>query len=266
MKKLITTISFILIVLILLSPIATLAADLDLVIDEANLLTEGEYLDLYDRAEKVSEKYQIDISLIIMDDMGYGDAFDFADEIRTEYDLGQGEDKSLLLLFLSMADRDYALLAHGYGNTAFTDHGKDVILDKHVLPLLGKDKYFEAFSKYFDLADEYLALARSGSPFDIDTDPNYGRIPLPVKLGISFFLPIIIAAIICSIWKKQMKTAVLAKSASNYIGPGGLALTNRADLFLYRTQTSRIIEEKSSSGGGGTSTRSSGSSGRSGKF
>ena len=264
------TISIILasLIIILLFPLASLGQELGLIIDDAYLLTDGEIQDLTIRAEDISQRYETDVSIILVDDMDSWDAFDYADALREELDLGYGQDKSLILLFLSMADRDYALLAHGYGNTAFTDHGKDVMLDKHILPLLGKDKYFEAFTSYLDLAEEYLDLARSGNPFDIDSDPDHGKVPIAIKLGITILIPIIIAGLICARWKRQMKTAILARTATNYISDQGLTLTRKRDHLLYRTQSRRNIEKSSSSGGGGggTTVRSSGSSGRSGKF
>ena len=61
-----------------------------------------------------------------------------------------------------------------------------------------------------------------------------------------------------------MKTAVLARGARNYIPQNGFSLAVQEDRFLYRTETRQKIEKPSSSEG--TTTRSSGSSGRSGKF
>jgi len=43
--------------------------------------------------------------------MGGSDAYDLATAVYTEYDLGYGEAKSGLLLLLSMAERDSALIA-----------------------------------------------------------------------------------------------------------------------------------------------------------
>ena len=77
-------------------------------------------------------------------------------------------------------------------------------------------------------------------------------------------LPLLIAFIVCGVWKRQMKTAVAARAAAEYISEGGFQLTNQADMFLYRTEDRRKIETKSSSGG--TTRDSGGYSGRSGKF
>lgn len=267
-------------------PLPAMAAELDAVTDAAGLLTDAERGELNDRAEELAAQYQCAVYIVTLEDMeemGTSDAYDLATAVYTEYDLGYGEEKSGLLLLLSMAERDYALIAYGYGNTAFTDYGKDVLLDEEVLPLLGEDAYYEGFSAYLDTAGEYLSMARDGKPFDVEnapgyneTDGSYGVTARPrydegefaVRLGAVILLPLLLAGGICLYWKRQMNTAVSARTADRYIPSDGFRLTGQQDTFLYRTETRRRIENHSSGGGhaGGTSMRSGGFSGRSGKF
>ena len=269
MKKILTFLLLVLSLSLLLAPVA-LAADLDLVADAVGILTYEEWEVLNKRAEEISEKQQCDVAIVIIDEMSDDDgAYDWAKYVYEEYNFGYGSSKSGLLFFLSMAERDYALIAYGYGNTAFTDHGKDVLLDDYILPLLGNDNYYQAFGVYLNKADEYLTKARAGSPFDLDTDPKYqeekARGNLPIKLAATILVPLLIALLFCQNWKRQMKTAVIAREADNYIPAGGFVLTGQEDQFLYRTETRTKIE-KSSSSSGGTTTDSDGYSGRSGKF
>lgn len=263
MRKARVAILVLIILIFLMTSWIMALGEIDLVTDEARLLTDNEYRELNKRALEISHQYKCQLAIITVNHMDHRDAYDYANFIREEYQMGYGDEKSILLLLLSMEARDYALIAYGYGNTAFTDHGKDVILDRHILPLLGKDKYYQAFSKYLDLSEEYLQMARAGSPFDINTDPDYGKKSLPIKLAVTFLVPALIAFAICQFWRSKMKTAVLARTASNYITQDGLVLTNRQDRFLYRTETRRTIEKKKS---GGTTTDDKGGSGRSGKF
>ena len=264
MKKVLIALLFIFSLNAVLAP-AALAAEIDLISDSAGILTRDECDNLMERAEAISAKYSCDVGIVTIDEMSDNDgAYEWARYIYEEYGFGYGADKSGLLFFLSMAERDYALVAYGYGNTAFTDHGKDVMLDKHILPLLRENKYYDAFSTYLDKSEEFLGMAREGAPFDVDTDPENANRALLGKLAVTILLPLLIAWIVCSIWKKQMKTAVTARTAGNYIPPGGFRLTGQADMFLYRTQTRRKIERSSS--GGGTTRDSKGFSGRSGKF
>jgi len=139
------------------------------------------------------------------------------------------------------------------------------MLDRYILPLLKDDRYYEAFSIYLEKAEEFLPMARDGAAFDIDNDP--GKTPdLFILLGMVVVIPIAAAWYLTDRWKKQMRTAVKATQACEYIPAGGVRLTAQDDRFLYRTESRRKIETSSSSSKGGTTTDSSGTSGRSGKY
>ncbi|MDL2218431.1 TPM domain-containing protein [Christensenellaceae bacterium OttesenSCG-928-M15] len=243
------------------------AADLDLVTDLAGVLSEDAQKELNDLAESILEQHQCEISVFVVDDMGEGDAYDMARFVYKEYGYGYGTDKSGLMLFISMAQRDCALIAHGYGNKAFTDHGKDVLLDRHVLPLLSKEKYYAAFTLYLGKAAEYLEMAESGAPFDVNTDEAYqqekAKDAFWGKLAATILVPLLIAGLICFIFLRQMKTAVPQQAADHYIPDNGFVLTKSSDTFLFKTETRTTIEEKES---GGTTVDKSGFSGTTRKF
>jgi len=264
MKKILLSILLIFILSFIFTPEAQ-AIELDLVEDLAGVLSAEQSDALLKRAEAVSSKYRCDVMIITVEEMTDNDgAYLWARHIYEDYNLGYGDEKSGILLFLSIAERDYALIAYGFGNTAFTDYGKDIMLDNHILPLLRNNRYYDAFSAYIDKAEEFLSMARDGTPFDRHNSPEAARNALMIKLAVVILLPLLIAFLICSVWKGQMKTARPALTACNYIPPGGFQLTASADTFLYQTRTQVKIERSSSSGG--TSTDSRGFSGRSGKF
>ena len=280
MKK-ILTITTVILILILFAGLAVRASDdYYSVVDSADLLTETQLEELNARADEITQNYKCEVVIIAVEDLrdfGYDPdydqdaAYECATYIHREFGYGYGEDKSCVMLFFSAAggkgNRDYALIAYGYGNEAFTDYGKDVMLDNYILPLLGEDKFYEAFSKYLDKAEEFLKMAREGTPFDYDTDTEVLKERFYTKLFINILAPIIIAHIVCSAWKSKMKTAKIAGTADNYIPANGFRLTGQQDLFLYRTTTKHKIERSSSSGSrGGTTRRSGGYSGRSGKI
>jgi len=247
------------------------AMEIDRVTDIAGVLTGAQLAQLNVVADEISEKNRCDVFIITVDTLDGLDVEDLAWEAFDLFELGYGSERSILLLLLSIEERDFALIAYGFGNTAFTDHGKDVMLDRHILPLLAENKYFAAFATYLDKASEYLEMARAGNPFDIDNDPvllaEKSRENFWIKLGITILLPLLIAGVLCFRWKSQMKTATLKREAGQYIPQGGFRLTHSSDQFLFSTETRRTIETNSSGGSsGGTTINSRGGSSRSGKF
>lgn len=243
--------------IVLVIPMPVQAADFDLVADGVGVLTEAEYIELNELAQEITDRYQCEVSIVLLEDKGHDDAIDTAKFIYNEYAYGYGEDKSGLMLLISMKERDYATLAYGYGNTAFTDHGKDVLVDQHLLPMLAEDDYYSAFLSYLGKTGEFLEMAENGTPFDTSLSPW-------IKWAIVVFAPLLIAGIICFMFLSQMKTAVAERAADSYVLAGGVNLTMQADQFLYTTETRTQIKKESSSGG--TSVDSDGSSSSQGKF
>jgi len=267
MKKILTSLLLIIFLTTVLSAVA-FAANIDFVTDFTGSLTENQKGRLNERAERISAQYRCDVAIIIVNNMeGYSNAELYAEDFFTWNSFGYGSDSSGVMLLLSLEERnggrDFALIAKGFGNTAFTDYGKEVI-ERQILPHLRGNRFNEAFTIFLDKAEEFLSMARDGTPFDRHTDPNAEGTSILIKLAVVIFIPLIVAFLICSVWKSQMKTARVAATACNYIPPGGFQLTGSADTFLYRTVTRTKIQQKSSSGG--TTVNSRGFSGRSGKF
>lgn len=256
------SILFILILSLIIIILPVQAADFDLVTDEVGLLTEDEYIELNNLAQEISKKYETEVSIAVVEDKGDEDIKDFTKSFYNDNNYGYGEDKSGLMLLVSMAERDYAFVAYGSGNTAFTDHGKLVLAEQYLLPMLGEDEYYDGFSTYLKQTDKFLEMAENGTPFDVDSDEEEGS--FLIMLAIVILLPLLIAGIVCFIFYNQMKTAVAQEAADKYICADGVNMTMEADKFLYRTETRRTIEKESSDGG--TSVDDDGSSSSSGKF
>ena len=249
-------------------PMTVLAAAQPLVLDEAGVLTEAEAASLEQMAQKVTDTYQCDVAVVTLTNMGGGSAFTNAMDLYEAYDYGYGAEKNGILLMVSVVDRDFAMVIYGRDALrAFTDYGQERI-ESRFLPYLSNNLYKEAFESYLKDCETHLAAAQSGTPIDVNTDPEAMRTQMLLKAGASVAGAMLIAFIVCQIWKGQMKTAVKQSTAHAYIPQNGFVLTGQADMFLYRTQTRRKIETSSSSSGrgGGTSTNSRGFSGRSGKY
>ena len=236
------------------------ASDGMFLFDEADLLTQAEERELADAAAGISYNYGCGVYIVTVWDYNiYGSSVRTAAEnFFLNNRLGMGEDASGVLLMLSMADRDYALIAHGsIGNGAFTDYGKDVLSDEFLDDFGGND-WYSGFADYVSCSGTFLDFYRQGTPVDVNQDSGSG---LGFALVMILLIPAAIAGSACGIMASSMKTARKKTHADDY--RQGLQLTGRHDRFMTRTVVRQKIESSSS---GGTTVNSRGFSGKSGKF
>ncbi len=262
MKKRLTSLALLCLLCLLLAlpALADGKRDLDLVVDTCGLLTAAQDEELNAKAERYSAQYGCEIILVVVPDTEGYDVEYYTEEVYRYYNFGWGTDRSGVILLLSMEERDYDLAAYGYGNTAFTDYGKQQLM-KDVKSYLKKNDWYGGFSRYIDLCADYLRRAEEGKPVDRF---NSFRLSVPVVIW-SLVAGILAAFIVTAILKAKMKSAVLQSKADNYLA-GDLRLTGQTDRFL-KKDVVRVRRESSSGGrGGGTSVRSSGFSHHSGKF
>ena len=261
MKKRLVSLALLLILCLLLAlpVLADSERELPLVCDTCGLLTEEQAAELDARAERYSQEYACDIVLVIVDDTDFYDVEEFTEGVYRKYGYGWGGDRSGVILLMSMEERDYDLAAYGYGNTAFTDFGKEQLM-KGVTPYLRKNDWYGGFSAYLDLCADYLRQAREGKP----VDRGLFRLSAPVVIW-ALVAGVVFALIVTAVLKAKMKSAVLQTRADDYRS-GGLRLEYEDDRFL-RKDVARVRRSEGSGGGrGGTSIRSSGFSHHSGKF
>lgn len=250
-------------------------AGLDYVTDAAGLLTASDMAQLQPYAKQVSEEYSCGIYIVIVEDYSdytYGDVRDCAEEIYTEYDLGFGASRDGVLLLLSMAERDYALIAYGdFANAAFTDYGKEVLADAF-LDDFRNDNWCFGFEDYIEKSASMLEQAKNGTPLDVPYgsggSSSVKRISPGAKIVFIVVVPCVISALVCLIFALSMKTARRRETAEEYVGSGDVNLRVKQDNYTHTTVSRTPLPKQSSSGGrgGGTSISSSGFSGRSGKF
>lgn len=256
-------------------------ADETYIYDAAGVLTSSEYDTLEARAAEISGEYDCAVYIVTVEDhteYGSGDVRAVAEAIYTESGFGLGADGSGVMLLLSMEDRDYALIARGYGNTVFTDYGKERLEDEF-LDDFRRDGWYQGFADYISYSGTMLEQARNGEPPDVYSAGRGGSVSfsggLRERLGVFgvilvvVIVPALIALIVCSIAKRNMKSVKKAEKADFFAVPGSMELRISEDRFSHVTETRVKVESDSDrdhGGGGGTSVDSSGFSGRSGKF
>ena len=266
MKKRIVTLFLTLLMLLSLSAVAFAYSEggMPLVTDSAGLLTEDENAALNELADELSAEYACEIIVVTVDSLDGWNVEEFTEAVYQQYGFGCGAEKDGVILLLSMEARDYDMAAYGYGNVAFTDYGKDALMDG-VLPYLRENDWYGAFHEFIISCGSYLASARAGNPIDYYYTPappiTPGKIILAVIIGL------VTALIVSGVQKGKMKSAILQTRADRYMKE--LNLEQREDNFL-RKETHRVKRQTSSSGGsrsgGGTTVHSSGFSHHSGKF
>jgi len=237
---------------------------LTFVTDEVGLLTDEEWTALETRAEELSTEYACGIYVITVDDFrNYTtdeDVYEAAKSLYQEYRLGYGEEQSGELLLLSMEERDYALIAYGYGNTAFTDYGKDKLSEKF-LDDFGEDSWYKGFSDYLEKSGSMLRQAREGNPLDVGSNPLIRHAGILISIVTALVIALVITALAA---KYSMQSVSRAHTAAAYLDAGSVTITGREDRFSHVTEARERIESDHSSGG--TTIDSDGFSGKSGKF
>ena len=185
---------------------------------------------------------------------------------------------------LSMAERDFQMLAHGdTANAAFTDYGKYIMQDEF-LDNFREDDWYGGFADYIAACGRYLEANANGAPIDVEpsdeTEEEYEPLSFGDKLffaalmAFRFGLPLglIVAFIVCAVYKRQLKSVRHATEAARYTVSGGAEITAREDRFTHTTEVRTPIKTESDdhdsgpSFSGGTTVNSGGFSHSSGKF
>lgn len=229
--------------------------------DDAGLLTGEEEDALEEECGRLFQAHGTAAYIITTPDFGGGDIKNWQRQVFSQYDLGADSGGSGVMLAISMAERDWGLVGFGTAQEAFSTYARER-LGSLILDDLSDGEYYQAFSDYLSIADDYLSAAEAGTPYTEQHRYREGW-RFPVIFGVSFLLSLGISVAVVMTWKKGMNTRVRQKGAMEYLKAGSFYLSNQSDLFLYHT-VSRTQRPKhdSSSGGGSMHSESSGTSGK----
>lgn len=236
------------------------------VVDNASLLADDEKQALANKLNEISERQQLDIVVVTVNTLEGKTPQEYADDYYDYNGYGFGENNDGCLLLISLEERDWYISTTGYGITAFTDAGIEYI-GKQLVDDMGDGKWSKAFTRFADLADDFVTQAKSGTPYDT------GNLPKNVKsiiksILVSLAIGLIAAFFLTKIISKKYTKAVRQKAdAKDYLVNGSLQLTGSYESFSH-TSVSRTPIQKESSSGSSTHTSSSGTThgGGGGKF
>ena len=261
-------------------------SDVVFVVDNADILTDEQETELNLLAQGIAERHDFGVYLVIVNDYTEYE-YEIEDAVEYIYDgmeFGLGNDRRGLLLLMSMDDRSYDLEAYGWGNTAFTDYGKEV-LSREFLGNFRNDDWYGGFKDYITVSENFLTRAEEGDPIDVRPD-EYGDVyysgrsytfwdrikdSMSTILLIMIPLALIIAGVGISSEKKKMNNIHMATEARNYVQDTRINFNRNNDVYTHSTTRRVRINTSSSSGsrssfGGGTTIRPSGHSHHSGHF
>ena len=242
-------------------------------VDDNGILTQSEAAALTQRLDRISEAHQFDVVVAVVPRLDSRVAHLYAADFFEQNGFGYGDNLDGAILLLATDDRDFGFASFGYGLYAFTSAGQDY-LDKHFLPQLKEDKYYEAFTAFADAVDDFLTQAEAGKPYDTGNMPMTASERATARMvaaAASLIIGLIAAGIVTGMWKSKLKSVRSAKYAHEYIIKDSMVVNVQNDIFLHRhvSKTKRVESSSSSSGGGGGSFRSSSgrsSTGHSGKY
>lgn len=265
MKRWICLLSAVLILALLAVPAAAAQAPAACVRDTAEILNEAACQELNRLAQSISQEQQCAVYIVTVPDYrdyGQGSIFEVAMGIYRDNDLGMGTGRDGVMLLLSMAERDYCLLAYGFGDTALTDYGKDYISGKFLDDFRSND-WYDGFADYLSASRSLLSQARAGKIYDAHSRFSSGMLWLwSVVIGVVAALITCLCQLVAMQKKVRMQTGALG-----YLDHSSLNITKRRDRYTHSTQIRREIQKNNGSGSsGGGHSHSDGFSGKSGKF
>lgn len=237
------------------------------VIDNADLLDIAEESAHEETCRLLRETYGMDVVILTVNSLDGSSPQDYADDYYDENGYGCGEDRSGLLLLISMEERDWYISTCGNAIYALTDYGiqqvGNELLDGFSI------SYDAGFRMFLNALPEYFEAYENGAPVDGYADYSgdyyhgdqeevvYYEEEFTPSVELSVLLGLIVAGISVLIMRIGMNTKRPRRSAAGYMKDNSFHMRQQQDLFLY-SNVSKVRKQESSSGGGSSVHRSSG--------
>ncbi|MBQ3256337.1 MAG: TPM domain-containing protein [Oscillospiraceae bacterium] len=230
------------------------------VVDMSGVLTAEQDAALEKIVKENENLYGCGCYAVVTDDyLQFGeDAPDAVINLYHDNALGVGPDRDGILLMIDVVNRKFAFFVYGENAEYIFDAYGQEQLEKVFLDDLGSDLWYEALEDFALECGEYMRLAEQGEPIRASKTGAYVIVIIAALLS---------AGLVCFVLLGQMKSVAEEKEAVAYVSESGLTLTERMDIFVYKTTSTRDLssDDDDSSGSSG-SFSGGGGSGRSGSF
>ena len=232
-----------------------------LVIDHADLLTDGEEESLEEKLGEISARQSFDIVILTEQSIGGQSAESYADDYYDYHGYGQGSGHDGCLLLVDMGTRAYHTSTTGFGIEALTDYGMQRMDDAFV-PYLSDGEFYDAFNAYANVVDELVTRAKEGEAYDVGTASHQDD---PIEAAKDRSAPgaaaaagaggigAAAAAISTGRMKSKLKSVRTQHGASQYYEKNSMNVRVAREDFLYRNVTRTEIPRDNDRGSGGSS-------------
>lgn len=231
-------------------------------IDETGTLSSEETSYLVGLMDEISQRQSCDVLGVMVNSLGGMSADAYAREYFLSQGFGQGEEKSGVVMVVSLGDSEYGFYTEGYANSEAFEYYLDDISERAKSYLSGGD-FLGAFRTYAQLSDEYLTLSAQGiEPGPTQTERGVLRGGIAAAVGA-------IAGWLGLGGQKAALTSVHQQSgARTYLRQNSLNLTDTRETFLYNqvTRTRKVQPREGGRPMSGMSGTGNHGSGHGGKF
>ncbi len=217
--------------------VSALAQGSPRMIDQADLLTDAEEASLNEQLDDYSARYAVDIVVATVNSC-HGESIQYyAEELFYTADFGCGDQRSGVMLIISMEERECYIYRSGIAETAISADEGDAIIDD-ITASLSYGDYVSAFESYLEESAYQINGELNGFPF------KFGR-----NLIIALVIGFVVAFIATGVMRSKLKSVRFQPAATAYTKPDSMRVTVANDLFLYRTvhRTKKAKESSSSS-------------------
>ncbi|MDO5671513.1 MAG: TPM domain-containing protein [Actinomycetaceae bacterium] len=226
--------------------------------DQANLFSASEKTAIEKELNRVSQEHKVDVGIFTLKQLEKGlSPAKQIDVLWERNQIGQGADKSGVIMLIVKGSRDLQFKTLGKGHAAITEeYGQDYFYNAVKNPL-GDDDWFGGANKFMELSDAFLAKAAKGKPYSTWA-PYIATFHIGIGAVIALLLGGGISGGLTYVFRGKHLTARKQVAAREYMRPGSFQLTQNQDMFLHSTTTSVYIEPKESSSSSSSSSSSGG--------
>lgn len=190
-----------------------------LVNDFTNTLTQQELRNLENKLVTFNDTTSNQIAIVIVPDFGGTDKADFAYKIGEEWKVGQSEfDNGVVIALRPKTNQQHGevFIATGYGlEPVIPDAIANRIVDKEMIPLFEKNRYYEGLNRATDILMGLAAGEFSSEQYRKDSSPGAAGYLVPV---------LALAIMIFTIKRQQYRQKTYQGRRSGSGGGGFLAM------------------------------------------